>query len=342
MQNPNLYLWPFLLAIILSFVFMRLLIGLGRKWKLFDRAKGRKRHIGNISRLGGLGIIVAFWSAILFSGSLEFDRMKIALMVCSAAIFFFGLWDDIRELSWKKQLAFQILIALVMVLAGLGVDYIANPLGGREFRLDGLFLAGYPVPGSVFVILWVVGFMNVVNWLDGMDGLAGGVGAIAAFTLFFLSTSELVNQPPLGVVAIALAGALLGFLAFNYHPARIFMGSSGSLFLGFMLSVLAIFSGGKIATVFLVMGFPILDAFWVIVRRCREGRSIFQGDRSHFFHYLADERKWPVGRIVLSIYLLSAIFALAALFLEGVYKFVALVTLVLAAPLFLGKRPSGF
>lgn len=315
---------------------MRLIIVLSKKYKFFDKNGGRRRHNGKISRLGGLGVIAAFWLAIFLSGSLVFDSLKIGLIVCSALIFFFGFWDDIRELSWKKQMMFQIVIALIMIYAGLGVDYIANPFGGREFRLDGFSLAGFSILGSVFVILWVVGFMNMVNWLDGLDGLAGGVGAIAALTLFFLSISDLVNQPPLAIMAISLVGVLLGFLVFNFHPAKIFMGSSGALFLGFILSVLAIFSGGKIATIFLVMGFPILDAIYVIINRLRKGKSPFLGDRSHFHYALLDGGR-SEREVVLSIYLLSALFGLLALTFSGVYKFIALVALF-AVVIFLFKR----
>ncbi|MFA7169708.1 MAG: MraY family glycosyltransferase [Candidatus Paceibacterota bacterium] len=306
---------------------MFVLIAFSKKYNLFDKNGGRRKHIGKISRLGGLGIIAAFWLAIFLSGSLVFDDLKIGLILCSVLIFIFGFWDDVKELSWKKQITFQVFIALVMICFGLGVDYIANPFGGREFRLDAFFFLDYSVIGSIFVIFWIVGFMNVVNWLDGMDGLAGGVGAIAAFTLFFLSISDLVNQPPLAIMAISLVGALLGFLVFNFHPAKIFMGSSGALFLGFVLSVLAIFSGGKIATVFLVMGFPIFDALWVMLKRHRAGKSLFLGDRKHFCYYLLDEKKWTVKHIVLLIYLLCAIFGLSALALHGVYKFVALLIL---------------
>lgn len=326
MDNSLLYIKPFLTSFILSFVFIKAIILLSKKYSLFDPAGGRKIHDKHISRLGGLGIIAAFWLAIFLSGSLVFDRVKIGLLACSVLISIFGLWDDLKNLSWKKQISFQIITALLMIYFGLSVDYIANPFGGREFRLDDLAFMGFSVFGSVFVILWIVGFMNVVNWLDGLDGLAGGVGAISAITLFALSVSDLVNQPPLAVMAVALAGSLLGFLAFNFYPAKIFMGSSGSFFLGFIISVLAIFAGGKIATVFLVMGFPILDAFWVIVKRLSEGKSPFAGDRSHLQYNLLD-KGWSQKKTVVFIYFLSAIFGFVALVFQGIYKFIALIFL---------------
>lgn len=336
MQNFFLYLKPFLISFILSLVFIKAIILISKKYNLFDDIGGRKIHNGNISRLGGLGIIMAFWLAIFLSGSLVFDSLKIGLLVCSVLIFIFGLWDDLKNLSWKRQIAFQILIALVMIYFGLGVDYIANPFGGREFRLDQFVFMNFSILGSVFIILWIVGFMNVVNWLDGLDGLAGGVGVISALTLFALSISSLVNQPPLAVMAIALVGSLLGFLVFNFNPAKIFMGSGGSFFLGFILSVLAIFAGGKIATVFLVMGFPILDAFWVILKRLKQGKSLFEGDRSHL-HYNLLDRGWSQRETVLFIYFLCAIFGLSALIFQGVYKFVALIVLFIVVLILMVK-----
>jgi len=340
MQYLYLYLTPFFLALSLGVIFIKCIIAFSCKRGLFDKTGGRRKHSGDISRLGGLGIITAFWSAVFLSGSLVFDSLKIGLVVSSVLIFIFGIWDDLKELSWKKQLAFQILIALIMIMSGLTVDYIANPWGGKEFRLDSLSVYGYPVLSSVFIVLWIVGFMNVVNWLDGLDGLAGGVGAIASFTLFALSISDLVNQPPLAILAVALTGALLGFLYFNLPPARIFMGSSGSLFLGFTLAVLAIFSGGKIATVFLVMGFPILDSVWVIYRRMKAGKSPFRGDRSHLHYQLLDVLRWPPRKILLFIYLISSTFGFSALVFKGVGKFLVLSLLFLSVALLISVVSS--
>lgn len=330
MENFFLYLRPFLLALLLSLVFMKAIIVFSRRYRLFDPVGGQKTHTGNISRLGGVGIIAAFWLSLFLSGSLVFEPVKIGLLLASLGILIFGAGDDLRHFSWKSQLIFQMLIGLLMIHSGLGVDYIANPFGGSEFRLDGNTWAGISVGGSLFILLWIVGFMNVVNWLDGMDGLAGGVVGVAGITLFFLAVSELVNQPPLGVMAIALVGALAGFLFYNSHPAKIFMGTSGSYFLGFLLAALAVFAGGKIATVFMVMGFPILDAFWVVVKRLSDGKSPFAGDRSHFQYNLLD-RGWSERQVVLFICLLSAVFGLAALVFQGTDKFVALMLLFILA-----------
>jgi UDP-GlcNAc:undecaprenyl-phosphate GlcNAc-1-phosphate transferase len=330
MSSIILYLKPFLIALISSLVFTRTLILFSGKYKLYDKIKENKIHQKNIARFGGVAIIVSFLIAIFLSGNLVFDNLKWGIVICSLIILLFGFYDDLKNLSWKKQLLGQVVVVLIMIYAGLQVDYIANPFGGAEFRLDqfqySIFNIQYSILGSLFILFWIIGFMNVMNWLDGLDGLAGGVGLIGAITLFFLSISHLVNQPPLGIISIALAGAILGFLFFNFNPAKIFMGTSGSMFLGFILAVLAIFSGGKIATVLLIMGFPILDAVWVIVQRIKSGESVFKGDTRHL-HYKLLEKGWPQKKVVLFIYLICLIFSISAIFFQGVGKILALAIL---------------
>ncbi|MCK4591857.1 undecaprenyl/decaprenyl-phosphate alpha-N-acetylglucosaminyl 1-phosphate transferase [Candidatus Parcubacteria bacterium] len=325
-----LYLKPFLIALILSLVFTKALILFGRKYKLYDKIKENKIHKKNIARFGGIAIIVSFLLAIFLSGDLVFDNLKWGMIISVLVILVFGLYDDLKNLSWKKQLMGQIIVVAIMIYAGLQVDYIANPFGGAEFRLDALqysvFGIEYSVFSSLFILFWIVGFMNVMNWLDGLDGLAGGVGIIGAITLFFLSISGLVNQPPLGIISIAVAGAILGFLFFNFNPAKIFMGTSGSMFLGFMLAVLAIFSGGKIATVLLIMGFPILDAIWVITQRIKVGESPFRGDKRHL-HYRLLEKGWSQRKVVLFIYLICLSFSVSAIVFQSFGKFLALAVL---------------
>lgn len=283
-------------------------------------------------------MIGAFLFTIFFIGNLEFDSLKWGMAISSVTILFFGLIDDIKNLSWKKQIIAQVIIALIMIYAGLQVDYIANPFGGAEFRLDS---AAYLIAGnqyyffsSVFVLFLIVGFMNIINWLDGLDGLAGGVGIIGFLTLFFLTVSSLVNQPPLGIISLAAAGAILGFLLFNFYPAKIFMGTSGSMFIGFLLAAVSIFSGVKLATVALVLTIPILDAVWVIVRRVRKNSSIFAGDKKNHLHYRLLELGFSQRKITLFYYALSAFFGFIALKLGGLGKFIAFIFFILLVVLF--------
>ena len=344
MSSIILYFKPFLIALILSLVFTKAIILFSRRHKLYDKIKENKIHKKNIARFGGAGIIISFLLAIFLSGDLVFDDLKWGIVVSSLVILFFGVYDDLKNLSWKKQLAGQIAVVLIMIYAGLSVDYIANPFGGPEFRLDQIQFQvlsfEFQVLGSLFILFWIVGFMNAINWLDGLDGLAGGVGFIGVITLFFLSISSLVNQPPLGIISIAIVGAVLGFLFYNFHPAKIFMGTSGSMFLGFMLAVIAIFSGGKMATALLVMGFPILDAGWVIAQRIKSGESVFRGDNRHL-HYRLLEKGWSQRKVVLFIYASCLIFGLFALAFQTTEKLLAFLILGLLMILVIRKIRSG-
>ncbi|MEA1937226.1 MAG: MraY family glycosyltransferase [Patescibacteria group bacterium] len=329
-QTMFLYFKPFLIAFFSSLVLTGAFIKFGNKYKLYDKLKKNKIHRRDIARFGGVAMIISFLVAIFLDGNLQFDNLKWGIVISSLVILFFGIYDDLKNLSWKKQLLGQIIVVLIMICAGLSVDYIANPFGGAEFRLDqfhySLFTIHYSLLGSLFILFWIVGFMNIMNWLDGLDGLAGGVGLIGAVTLFFLSVSSLVNQPPLGIVSIIFAGAILGFLFFNFYPAKIFMGTSGSMFLGFMLAVIAIFSGGKIATALLIMGFPILDAVWVIARRIKNKKSPFRGDKLHL-HYRLLDLGWSQKKVVLFIYFICLIFGVSALAFQTAGKVLALAVL---------------
>lgn len=282
-------------------------------------------------------MIGAFLLTIFFIGNLEFDSLKWGMAISSIMILFYGFFDDIKNLSWEKQFFAQIIIVLVMIYAGLKVEYIANPFGGAEFRLDSVayLIAGhqYYLFSSVFVLFLIVGFMNIVNWLDGLDGLAGGVGIIGFLTLFFLSISSLVNQPPLGIISIAATGAILGFLLFNFYPAKIFMGTSGAMFIGFLLAAVSIFSGAKLATVALVLTIPILDAIWVIIRRLRKKISVFTGDKNHL-HYRLLELGFSQNKIVFFYYILSIFFGFIALNSGGLGKFFAFILFALLIILF--------
>lgn len=311
-----------------------LLIKFSEQIKFFPSAAKKYFRKQKISRFGGVAIIISFLAAIFLSGSLEFDDLKWGIVIASVFILLLGLLDDIKNLSWKKQILTQIAVALIMIYYGLQIDYIANPFGGAEFRLDSVVcqIAGnqYYFFSSIFVLFLIVGFMNIINWLDGLDGLAGGMGIIGFLTLFFLSISSLVNQPPLGIISISLVGAILGFLIFNFYPARIFMGTSGSMFIGFSLATISIFSGAKLATLVLVLTIPILDALWVIVRRIKNNKSIFQRDKSHL-HYRLAEFGFSQNQIAILYCAVSAFFGFAALKLSGAGKITVFIFLAILA-----------
>jgi UDP-GlcNAc:undecaprenyl-phosphate GlcNAc-1-phosphate transferase len=162
------------------------------------------------------------------------------------------------------------------------------------------------------MVVWIVLMMNSMNWLDGIDGLSGGITLIGSLTIFFLSLKPEVNQPPVAILAIVLAGSVLGFLAFNFNPSQVLAGTSGSLFMGFFLAVLAVFSGTKIATALLVMALPVIDFVWVIGERIRNKKSIFKPDRKHL-HFKLLELGWSQKKINIFFYIITLAVAAIAL-----------------------------
>lgn len=334
-----LYALPFISGFIFSLFLTLALIWISGKFKLIFRSRSSlfaaKRsmlgyqggasdpaHIrkAKISRLGGVAIILSFALTIIFNGNLVLTNHLLGFLAGAVLIMFAGTTDDFFNLSPAKQLLFQLLISLSVILSGIQVDYLANPLGG-VIRLDSFMVWGYPLIGSVFVIFWIIFLMNVLNWTDGLDGLAGGTGVIGAASLFFLSISPVVNQPPLGIISIAFLGSILGFLIFNFYPAKIFMGTSGSMFIGFALGVISIFSGAKLATLALVLSVPILDALWVIVLRFKNKKSIFEADQSHL-HYQLLNLGFSTRQITAFYYIIAAVFGFIAVNMGGLGKII--------------------
>lgn len=334
MSNIAPYLYPFLMAFAFSILLTFVIAKISEKYRFLPSQQTGRSFARAVSRFGGASMIISFLLIVSMNGELVLDALKIGILMSSVIILILGIYDDLADLSWKGQLLIQVSVAAIMIYLGLNVDYIANPFGPREFRLDQYVIGGYSVLGSLFILIWIVGSMNVVNWLDGIDGLAGGVSFIGAVTLFIISISDVVNQPPLAIMAMSLAGSILGFLIFNMHPAKIIMGTSGSYFLGFMLSVLAIFSGGKIATALLILGFPIIDAVWVMAGRLKSGGSLFRGDASHL-HYRLLERGWSQKKIACFIYSVCSFFAVAAILFQGIGKIISLLLLFVLANYFI-------
>ncbi len=324
-MNYFLYFYPFITSFLASVFLTTVIVWLCGKFRQGIHEEKAKRHIHKkrISRLGGIAIILSFGLAVFLSDKLVFSLTFWGILIASVLIMAIGLWDDFRELNWQYQLFFQVALAVFIFIMGVRVEYISHPLGG-VFSLN---IGNYLLPSLLFVILWIIAMMNSVNWLDGIDGLSGGVTFLGAVTIFFLSLKPEVNQPPVGIITMALSGAILGFLIFNFHPARIFAGTSGSWFMGFILGSLAIFAGAKIATALLVMAVPIIDAIWVIGERLKSGKSIFNPDNRHL-HFKLLELGWSQNRITVFFYVVTGLIAVIALNTRAIGK---LVTIVLVA-----------
>jgi UDP-GlcNAc:undecaprenyl-phosphate GlcNAc-1-phosphate transferase len=249
------------------------------------------------------------------------DALRLRGVVIGTLIVFAGgLLDDFRDLPPWLQFIIQLIGACVAIAHIVFIEVFTNPITGIEFWID-----SYPLV-IVITIIWIVGMINTVNWLDGLDGLAAGVGTIAA--MLFAWHSYRLGQEAVAAFPLALAGALIGFLPYNFAPARIFLGSAGAYVLGYNLATLAILSPAKIATALLVLAVPILDGLWRVTDRVRRGRSPFYGDRGHLHFRLADE-KVPTRYIVAGYYGVSLAFGLVAIFATGLAKLIIL--LILAA-----------
>jgi UDP-GlcNAc:undecaprenyl-phosphate GlcNAc-1-phosphate transferase len=263
------------------------------RFGVVDRPDQRRVNLRPVPRGGGLAIGISFLiGAILFLAANGAARIVgsptdlepgeiVALLGGSAAAIVVGALDDWFDLRARWQLIGQIALAVFAIALGIGIQSVNNPLG------TGLILFSAPV-SAVITLLWIVGMINSVNFIDGLDGLSSGIGLIAAITLGVLSLTTQVDQPFVAVLCFALAGALAGFLRWNFHPATVFPGSSGTTFVGFALAVLSILGSAKVAVALLVLGVPIIDAFWIIVRRVLAGRSPFSPDRGHLHHRLLD------------------------------------------------------
>jgi UDP-GlcNAc:undecaprenyl-phosphate GlcNAc-1-phosphate transferase len=193
----------------------------------------------------------------------------------------------------------------------------------------------------VFTVVWIVGMINSINFIDGLDGLSSGIALIAAVTLGILSLTASVGQPLVAVLCFVLAGALLGFLRWNFHPAVVFQGTSGVMFLGYTLAVLSILGTAKVAVALLVLGIPIIDSFWVIVRRVSSGRSPFSPDRGHIHHRLLDLGLSHRGT-VLFIYAVCAALGLTSLVLsaeQSLYAFLGVAVAFGLVVFFLARNP---
>lgn len=332
MLNSDLYLKPFLLSFVSSVVLIFIIRFFYNKIVLKGEKKregGRHLHDMGVSRWGGIAIVVSFLGVILLDENLVLTKDIGGILLGALVIFGVGLWDDFLEISWKKQLFFQILAIGVIFIFGVRLNYISNPLGD-VILLDNF---GEILLGILLAGIWAMILMNAMNWLDGMDGLSMGIYLIGIVSIFLLSLKPEVNQPPVGIITMALAGSILGFLLFNFPPAKIMLGSNGIFFVGFILAGLSIFAGTKIATTLLILFIPLIDFFWVIFKRMKDGKSIFFADREHLHHKLMNIG-WSQFKINMFFYCVTILVASIALNIRGLGKILMLAFLVLAMLLF--------
>ena len=321
----------FAVAAVLSYFFTPPVKNFAHKVGAIDVPKdARRMHKKPIPRLGGLAIYGGFLCSILIFGQL--DETMLCVLLGAAIIVALGIFDDVLALGAKLKFVVQIVAAAIPVCIGdlqIGLFTNLNPLSDTPFVHLGILAV--PV-----TIIWIVGITNAVNLIDGLDGLAVGVSSIAAITM--LAVALLTGNMPIAITMAALAGACIGFMPYNLNPAKIFMGDTGSTFLGYMLATVSIMGLFKFYAVisfavpFLILGLPIFDTANAIIRRVAAGRSPMSPDRGHVHHKLID-MGFNQKQVVAILYAISATLGLTAVVLtsSGEVKAIVLLLAVLAA-----------
>ena len=309
-----------------------------------DKDPGRRMHRNPIPRMGGLAIFLGFLLSLLIFVQMT-NPMK-GLLLGSIIIVILGIFDDIYDLPAKFKFLVQIVAAVVAMLSGNIITVLSNPNIFSSNPVWELGWLSYPI-----TVLWIVGITNAVNLIDGLDGLACGVSTISSMTM--LVVALLVTETGEAVVMGALAGACLGFLPYNLNPAKIFMGDTGSTFLGFVLATVSVQGMFKLPAVitfvapFLMLGLPIFDTAFAFIRRIAHGQSPMHADRGHVHHRLIDmgfSQKQAVG----ILYVISAILGLSAVVLTTAGAMRAMLFLLamcaaglVAAKIFLSNNGEG-
>lgn len=294
-----------LVAILLSALLTPIITRLARRFGLLEYPNERRVHKKPMPIGGGIALFLAFWLALLFTGNWASGMW--GLLVSSALVLITGLIDDLRGLSPLAKLGGQLVAGLVLIASGTRIEFVTNPMGGM------LYLSWWSVPVT---LLWLIAITNIINFIDGLDGLAAGIVAIACAPMVGVALA--MDQPFAALLAVVLAGSVLGFLPYNFNPARIMMGDAGALFLGFMLGAISVEGALKgptaiaIGVSVLALGLPILDTLFAIMRRLRAGRPFYKADRGHVHHRLLD-LGYTQRQAVVGLYAASAALSMVAM-----------------------------
>ncbi len=336
---PN-YIWAFLIALVAAVMLTPFVIRLAFRTGALDAPDARKVHKRPIPRIGGLAIYAAFMVSMLLLLETseipeEMAQGVIGLFVGGSMIVALGLWDDYMNLPPKVKLFGQILCAWAAVAFGVRIDFITSFSGEIMYLYDYVTIP--------LTMLWMVGITNTVNLIDGLDGLAAGVATIASLTICFVALR--MDILVVAVVPAALRGAAFGFLCYNFNPAKIFMGDTGSMFLGFMLSGISVVgvmkSAAMVALVVpvLALGLPIMDTTFAIIRRWLAGAPIMKPDKGHLHHRLLG-LGFSQRQAVLLMYVISALLGSGAIVMTAVSPRIAILILVVmvVAVLYGAKR----
>ncbi len=352
--NFLIYIIPPLLSLILAVILTPLIKKIAWKFRILDYPnEKRKIHQQPTALLGGLAVFLSFLVVLIIiwlfgwlnDGIIKNSQLW-GIIVGGAVLVIGGILDDKFNLKPWQSFCFPVAAAAIAVFSGISVKYITNPFisgtgpyGRALFYFSWVNLKIISFAG-LFSFLWILGMVYTTKFLDGLDGLVSGIGAIGATILFIVSLFWDVPMSGTSILCLILAGSLMGFLFYNFHPAQIFLGEGGATFVGFMLGVLSVISGGKLATALLIMGIPILDVIWIIFRRIFSGEHIYTADRKHL-HFRLLDAGLSHRQAVLFLYLLTLSFGLLSLFLQSQYKVIAfgiLAGVMIILAVFLGMK----
>lgn len=307
---PYLDYAPYFLISLVSVFLLTPLVGFFcKKLGIMDRPASVRRYDDPtkktrikkvlVPRAGGLAVIIVFIVMAIFS--MQFSRQLAALLLAIAVLTIGGLLDDKYEISGKWQFVFQIVAALIIVASGISIDSLQNPASGNIINLRQLVLPinlfggnfGFALPADILTVVWIVMMVNAINWIFGADGLGEGITFIAFLAILFISIK--LGQPEAALMATIAAGGILGFLPFNFPPAKIISGTTGTTVYGFLIGVLSILGGAKVSASVIVLIIPLIDMIWVIIGRIHRHRitrliDVFKvttvGDDTHLHHRL--------------------------------------------------------
>lgn len=300
---------PIVLAFLVSLAMTPIVIKLAKKFGFLDIPKdARRMHNKPIPLSGGVAMYFALMIGMIVF--LKLNRELVCVMLGATLILISGLIDDKTNMSPKMKLLFQLTAAGILIFGNVRVEFFTNPFPIGE---SVIFLGALSIPITIF---WIVGITNTVNLIDGMDGLAAGVSLICSISLMFIANK--FGYGNMAIIAALLVGACAGFLPYNFNPAKIFMGDTGALFLGFMLSYISIEGIMKSAAALtiivpvLILGVPVFDTTFAMVRRKLSGKKIMQADKGHLHHRLL-ALGLTQKQTVLILYVISVIFGLLAI-----------------------------
>lgn len=282
------------------------------------------------------GVLISLIFFLHLTALFPLTKELLSIVLAGGLIVLVSFLDDFLRLPALLRLGIQVLCGIIIVAGGIGIEVVSNPFGASidltawkiGIDLFGQQIALTPL-ADIFTIVWLMFVMNAINFQDGIPGLVSGIGSIASYTLvglslllFFSPTTtpeEKISAQNIAQMAMILGSILFIFNRFDFFPAKVIIGDSGAMFIGFMLAVLSIYSGGKVATTFIVLGLPLADALWVVLRRISKGQSPFQGDHNHYHHKLL-RMGFSEGQTLLIAYALTLIFGLASIIFLFYFK----------------------